>query len=201
MDIELFACFHTMLDKHIDGNVADIVSTIFIYYEGSYENYTLLELIGLCHIHNVEITCPWNKKAIIKMLDDKKTTIPKKTDSIQSTEWEFYRVRKSLDVISTKYMDFDDCSRIIIQMPTGTIYMVDAYITSELIDPDDNNSWEKVAYILLENEENGEEYQVDPNEFFHVLDNDDITILQDTHRKYYANEEEKQKSENYIRWI
>jgi hypothetical protein len=44
---------------------SDITKTIYETYEGSYENYTLLELICILNKREFHVTCPWNKKAII----------------------------------------------------------------------------------------------------------------------------------------
>ena len=195
-----FACvLHELTDKLKIDMDSELVAKMFDIYEGSYENYTLLELIGLLCLQNIPIDCVWNKKAIIDMIKTKKLPVPKKYEPMEATTWEFYRVRKSLDIIETKYMLF--CEGITIQMPTGTVYAVEAYITSELMDESDPDSWEKVAYIMLENMETGEEYQVEPDEFFEVLDNDDITILSDSARSYYANQELRDRWENHIRYM
>ena len=195
-----FACVLHEITKKLKIDMdSDLAAKMFDFYEGTYQNYTLLELIGLLQEHKIPITCPWNKIDIINMIETNRLPVPKKYESMEPTKWEFFRVRKSLDVIQTRYMEFSEDNMI--QMASGTIYIVNTWITEEQMSEDDPYSWEQVAYLMLKNTETHEEYQVEPYDFFDALDNDDITIIQDTNRKYYANEEMKQKWENYIRWL
>ena len=181
----------------------DLSSKIFGIYEGSHENYTLLELIGLLHKLKIPIQCAWNKKAIIDMIESKKLNVPKKYEDMQATKWDYYRVRRSLDIIETENMEFFEGSMI--ENAHGAIFLVEAYITQELISDDlpedDPYSWEDVAYIILKNQETQEESQIHPDEFFNALDNDDVTILQDRNRGYYASEDMKQKWINHNRML
>jgi hypothetical protein len=199
-----FACVLHEITKNLKVDMdADLVGKIFGMYEGSYENYTLLELIGLLHTLKIPIQCAWNKKAIIDMIESKKLDVPKKYEEMQATKWDYYRVRRSLDIISTKYMEFSEGN--VIKNAHGAVFLVEAYITQELtsddLPEDDPCSWEDVAYIILENQETQEECQIHPDEFFNALDNDDVTILQDTSRGYYASEEMKQKWMNHVRMM
>ena len=48
MEVTEFVCFFERLQKSLNIQLdSDIISKIHDYYEGSYENYTLLELINL----------------------------------------------------------------------------------------------------------------------------------------------------------
>lgn len=131
-----FACTVDEIAKRLKVEFdSDLVGKIYDIYEVSYENYTLLELIGLLNQKNIEITCPWNKKAIIQMISEKNISLPIKKGEIEPTKWEHYRVRKSLDVIETANMEFYDGS--IIEMPDGQPYMIDCITSSRKLISED----------------------------------------------------------------
>lgn len=181
---------------------ADLVGKIYDIYEGTYDNYTLLELIGLLEKYNIEITCPWNKRAIIKMIEDQKLDIPKKYEPMQPTTFQHYRVRRSLDILNTRYMEFyDGC---IVQTPDGQAQKIlflqsEEELISDDLDPYQGSSYKSTIFIYFENMATKEETEMTAKEFIWKLDNLDCTILQDQNRQYFMNEEEKHFWTNHVR--
>lgn len=206
MDATEFACTLEGITKSLNIEIdSDIVGKMFNAYEKTYENYTLLELIGLLYHHKIKITCPWNKKALIKMIEDKNLNIPVKKEPMTPTKWDHYRVRRSLDVIETKYMEFYEGS--IVQMPDGKAYIItDIYLEKEELISDDlpideYSSYRKIIIIYFEDMETIEESSMYIEDFMHSLDFEDTTILQDRNREYFMNEEQKTFWKNYVRWM
>ena len=201
MDATEFACFFERLQKEQKTEIdSDIIGKIFDYYEYSHENYTLLELIGLLDRElKIDITCPWNKKEIIKMIEKENLNIPKKKEAMEPTEWTHYRVRKSLDVIETKYMEFYDGS--IVQFPDGDPYHIE-FIDRDYIKINADNEEEKeIVIINWMNLATNEQFEMNAEEFIYMLDNEDVTILQDRNRAMYMNEEQKTKWTNHVRYM
>ena len=206
MDATEFACTLEGTTKSLNIEIdSDIVGKMFNAYEKTQENYTLLELIGLLHTHKIKITCPWNKKALIKMIEENNIHIPVKHEPITPTKWDHYRVRRSLDVIKTEYMEFYEGS--IIQMPDGKAYtIIDVYLEKEELISDDlpideDSSYRKIIIIYFQDVETKEESSIYIEDFMHALDFEDTTILQDRNREYFMNEEQKTFWKNYVRWI
>jgi hypothetical protein len=199
MDAINFACVMEQISKSLN-------------YEGSYENYTLLELIHLLRIKKYEITVAWNKKAIIKMIQDNNLDIPEKYEPMEPTKWEHYRIRKSLDVISIldTHIEFDDCGFNIFQDSKGNMHRL-VHICRELVedkeykdegeqdtyDTEDN----EVMVMYFENIENQTESRLEVEDFIWSLDNEDITIIQYESFDKFLNEEERIKVKNYVRYI
>jgi uncharacterized protein YbaR (Trm112 family) len=219
MDAIEFACVFEEITKSLKIELdSDIAGNIFDMYENTYENYTLLELIGLLREGNHEITCPWNKNALIKMIKEKKIDIPEKKEHMQPTVWKHYRIRRSLDVIDTKYLEFYEGS--IIQDPSGQIYMLEDII-EELLpeddaeesydddddddeddDNDDDDDNERTVVIMyFKNMDTYEELSMHAEDFMWRIDNEDVTILQDRNCVKFMNEEQEQYWTNYIRWM
>ena len=206
MDATEFACTLEGITKSLNIEIdSDIVGKMFNAYEKTYENYTLLELIGLLHHHKIKITCPWSKKALIKMIEDENLNIPVKKEPMTPTKWDHYRIRRSLDVIKTEYMEFYEGS--IIQMPDGKAYtIIDVYLEKEELISDDlpideDSSYRKIIIIYFQDVETKEESSIYIEDFMHALDFEDTTILQDRNREYFMNEEQKTFWKNYVRWI
>jgi hypothetical protein len=83
-----FACLLERLQKKIDIRInSDIVGKIYDIYDGTYENYTLFELINKLLENKIRITCPWNKKMIIEMIQSEGLYIPKKYEPMERTNW------------------------------------------------------------------------------------------------------------------
>ena len=206
MDTVEFACTLTeILKSHNIEMDTDLVGNIYENYKPKYDNYTLLELVGILCKMDVEITCAWNKKALINMIERKNINIPIKTDPMQPTKWKHYRVRRSLDVIETEHMEFYDGS--IIQMQDGEAYLIDTIVIEgeELISADlpedEESSYKKLICIYLKNIKTEDESSMYIEEFMHNLDYEDVTILQDRNRAYFMNEEQKQFWTNFVRWM
>lgn len=204
MDAIEFACVMeeivTSLKVEID---TELVGKIYEQYDAPYENYTLLELITLLKKMKIDITCPWNKKEIIKMIHEKNLKVQKKHEEIEPTVWRHYRVRKSLDVIEMRDTPFEFYEGCIIGLPDGEIYNLDVYKTEELIcdelPEDDANSYEDVVYVILRNRKSLEEITLPAQEFINMLDFDDVTILQNTGCNHFMSEEEQTKLTNHVR--
>jgi len=199
MDAIEFACVMKEITESLNIQLdADVTSKIFDIYEGSYENYTLLELIYLLRKKNYEITVPWNKKELITMIENNNLDIPKKYEPMEPTKWEHYRVRRSLEVIDIvdSYMTFDDGGFDIFQDGRGYIHRL-VYICRES-DADDE---EEVSVMYFENIDNNNESRLKVDEFIWSLDNEDITILQYVMHEKFLNEEEKEKWKNHIRYM
>jgi acyl carrier protein len=101
-----FACLLDEIQKCLHINIdSDIVCKIFEYYEGSYENYTLLELIDELTLSRIQILCSWNKKEIIRMIEEFDINIPKKYLQMQNNIWEIGEDSSS----NVKYISIYDC--------------------------------------------------------------------------------------------
>jgi hypothetical protein len=212
MDAINFACVMEEISKSLNTNIdAELTAKIYDIYEGSYENYTLLELIHLLRMKKYEITVPWNKKAIIKMIQDNNLDIPKKYEPMEPTKWEHYRVRKSLDVISilNTCIEFDDCGFNIFQDSEGNMHRLE-HICRELVEDEEYEDEGKDTYDIEDNEvmvmyfaniENQTESRLEVEDFIWSLDNEDITIVQYESFDKFLNEEEKNKVKNYVRYM
>ena len=190
--------------KNIEVN-GDMRDTIYEAYEGCYENYTLLELINLLDKSNIAIPCPWNKKAIIEMIKTNDLDVPKKQEEIQSTVWNHYSIRDSLDVIEAHGFEFYE--GYIIQLEDGIIYEIDVeqdqQLISEDLPEDDPDSWEDVIYVHLLPYLSPDTPRVciTADEFIHKIDHENVTILQDRKRGYYMNKEQETQWRSYVRWM
>ncbi len=203
--IEL-ACWMERITKNLKIELdSDLVGKIYDIYKISYENYTLLELIGLLRKRKIAIDCPWSKKDIIQMISDKNIKLPIKEEPLQPTKWEHYRIRRSLDIIKTDHMEFYEGS--IIQMPDdGDPYLIiDVESNQELISEDlaedDDRNYKDVLYVYLENTNTKKEYCIYVEDLMYSLDYEDVTILQDRNRGMFMNEEQKIRWTNHIRYI
>jgi hypothetical protein len=173
----------------MDEIIAKFNSNIMSVSE-DYENYTLLELIELVHITQNDITCPFNKRAIIKMIKDKKLDIPRKTGPMHPTQWQHQNLRTTLDIIQTVVCDFyEGC---LIQLEDGNIYRIDVCEERRLID----GNTEDVLYVYLfkyvpglEEQMNEYEARMTADRFIHMIDNDDITLLQIGDLDYHMSED------------
>ena len=109
MDAINFACFMEKSTKSLNIQFnSDLIEHIFDIYEASsYENYTLLELLNLLIKNNYEITVPWNKTALINMIEERKIDIPTKMKPMQLTQWTHTKkcIDADIDTIHTPYMD------------------------------------------------------------------------------------------------
>jgi hypothetical protein len=172
--------------------------------EGSYENYTLIELIKILMQSDDVNKCPWNKQAIIEWIETENKDVPKKME-LEPTKWEHYRIRRSLDVLETPLFDiYEGC---IIELEDGSRWDIDVskdqILKSEDLPKDDYNSWEDVIYVYLDglDEAQGEGIRMTADEFIHMLDHDDVTLLQIRDLCYFMSDEEEEYWNNYVRMI
>jgi hypothetical protein len=161
-----------------------------------------LELMGLVRNAGHEITCDWNKKALVQLIKEKNLDIPERREEMQLSEWRHYRIRKSLDVLEvrstldtmkSKTLEFYDGS--IIQDPSGQIYLL-KFINKEYISDDEIG-----IVMYFKNMETKEEIEMYAEDFVWSLDNEDVTILQDRNNDKFMNEEQKEKWTNHVRWM
>ncbi len=105
----------------------------------------------------------------------------------------------------TQTLEFYEGS--IIKDVDGTIYEIDVGREQELIredlPEDDSDSWEYVVYVYLSEFESptDEEKRITADEFVHMLDNDDVTILQSRQCGYFMSEQQETYWKNYIRMM
>jgi hypothetical protein len=189
MDRIHFACFfyrwQQLLGIHLDQ---DIVGLIYDYYERSLENYTLLELIGALKERGIKITCPWNKRAIIKMISEEKLIIPPKYQDIEGAKAAYrynciyvfptVNTRRCIDNLFVKYKSdysaFRFQERDVIQFADGTAYNIAIKRVQDVLS------------VQLTNTNNiCDEMYLDAEQFINMLESDDITILQNVHQGHF----------------
>jgi hypothetical protein len=189
---EITKSFKIEMDSEIAGKMFDI-------YEGSYDNYTLLQLIAMLRKAKYENTVPWNKKALIKMIEDKKLDIPKRYEDMEETIWDHYRIHKSIDVIQTLCMEFND-EGCIFQDPRGNIQEL-VLISQEIEGDYEADNYEIVYLMWFENMHTKTETCMYVEDFIWSLDNENVTIVQNPQYGKYLSNEEKERWTNYVRWI
>jgi hypothetical protein len=166
-----FACFFERLQKKLDIRInSDIVSKIYDIYDGTYENYTLLELISILLENNIRITCPWNKKIIIEMIisQDNKTYIQKKYEPMKPSKC---TLKKSQEY-SLQFNDFITISNHdIIKFSNGNEYEI------MIIKEEQNDNDDCKIYVFLFNLNINQEICYYPKTLASILDYEDITII------------------------
>jgi hypothetical protein len=184
-----FACFFERFQKSVGYQIdQDIVGKIYDYYEGSYENYTLLELISMLSVKDISIDCAFNKKAIIQMIHDKQIDIPKRYENVESTIW-WIEEGKRYNYIFIPKTYFAFYEGDVFETQAGIVWkLVDIdfekneYVdelesineeADELHSIDDNY----VAYMYFINQDTGDDICISVEDFMYSLDYDDITIL------------------------
>ena len=166
-----FVCLVERLHKKLDIMInPDIFSKIYDIYNGTYENYTLLELINKLLENNIRITCPWNKKMIIEMIQTQGLYIPKKYEPMEPTNWE-------LTISGDCCLKCNNCITIsnhdIIKSSNGDLYEI---MIVKYDDDDDDDEDDKV-YIYLFNFNDEQETDFLPMTLVNILDYEDITII------------------------
>jgi hypothetical protein len=165
-----FACLFERLQKKLNIRVdSDIVNKIYDIYDGTYENYTFLELIKILLENNIRITCPWNKKMIIEMIisQNNKIYIPKKYEPMEPSKWTL----KKLEDYSLQFNNFFTISNHdIIKFSNGNEYEI-------MIIKDENDNDDYKIYVYLFNLNNNQEICYYPKTLANILDNEDITII------------------------
>jgi hypothetical protein len=166
-----FACFFVRLQKKLDIMInSDIVSKIYDIHDGTYENYTLFELISILLKNNIKITCPWNKKMIIEMIisQDNKTYIQKKYEPMKRSKWTL----KKSEEYSLQFNDFITISNHdIIKFSNGNEYEI------MIIKEEQNDNDDCKIYVFLFNLNINQEICYYPKTLASILDYEDITII------------------------
>jgi len=180
-----FACLLERFQKKIDIQInTDIVSKIYDLYDGTYENYTLLELINKLLENKVKITCPWNKKMIIEMIQTQGLYIPKKYEPIEPTNWELkisgggHCCLQCNNFITISNHD-------IIKSSNGNEYEIMIVEYDDDDDDDDDNDDDGKVYVYLFNLHDEQETDFLPMTLVNILDYEDITIITNQDKGLY----------------
>jgi hypothetical protein len=179
-----FACFFERLQKSIGYQIdSDIVGQIFDYYEGSYENYTLLELISMLSRKNIKIDCAFNKKAIIEMIEQQEIDIPKQYEAMQPTSWWMEEGgRYNYIFIPNMYFAFYEGD--IFKTQGGMVWELDhiesyeegIYDEFQSID-EEPDEYLVVVYMYFINKLTGDDICKQADDFIYSLDYEDTTIV------------------------
>ncbi len=172
MDAIEFACFFERFQKSIGCHIdPDIVGETYGYYEASYDNYTLLELISMLSMKRVTIDCAFNKKAMIEMIEKKGIDIPKRKEAMKPTTWYLEEgMRYNYIFINDMYFAFYE----------GDIFKTQEGIVWELVDIQterDEDAYQNEVYMYFVNKDNGNHICIPVDEFIYSLDYDDTTII------------------------
>ena len=168
-----FTCLLERLQKKLDIRIdSDIVGKIYYIYEGTYENYTLLELINILLENKVRITCPWNKKMIIEMIKTEGLYIPKKYEPMEPSNWEL-KISGDCCLKCNNFITISNHD--IIQSSNGNEYEI--MIVKYEDDDDDNDDDNSKVYVYLFNLNDEQETDFLPKTLINILDYEDITII------------------------
>jgi hypothetical protein len=165
-----FACFFERLQKKLDIWInSDIVSKIYDIHDGTYENYTLLELINILLENKIRITCPWNKKMIIEMIkSNNEIYIPKKYEPMKPSKWTL----KKSEEYNLQFNNFFTISNNdIIKFSNDNEYEI------MIIKEEQNDNDDCKIYVYLFNLNINQEICYYPKTFASILDYEDITII------------------------
>ena len=177
-----FACFFERLQKSLKIQIdSDIVGRMYDIYEGSYDNYTLLELISLMEINKIKTDSnKVSKKSLIQQIKDQNLDLPKKYEpSAPSTNWFIAGGKKSTNY--NNYICIEDHDIIIdegskITMTDNITYRIE-HMSSFKNDED---------YIHLRDLETRQTFWMYVEEFINILDTEDVAL----ERVYYYDDEE-----------
>lgn len=98
-----FTCFMAEIAKKTNIELmSDITQNIYELYEGSYDNYTLFELIHIVRKSGYNIDCLYNKIDIINMIETRGYNIPRLKEKMQGTTWDHVRI---LDKLCQMYIN------------------------------------------------------------------------------------------------
>jgi hypothetical protein len=205
MDPAAFTCILVELAKLENVEVvSDISKKIYEIYEGNYENYTLFELIEILWAAGIH-DCPFNKKAIIERIERDKLDIPKKFKP-EPSEWHHYRIRRSLNVLVTPIFEiYEGC---IIELKDGSVWGIEV-CSQRSLQKDATaaegcgRQYEDVVFIGLDGmyEKSDSQFDMDAAEFMHMLDHDDVTLLQIRDLNYFMSDSEREYWTDYTRMI
>lgn len=205
MDPAAFTCILVELAKLENVEVvSDISKKIYEIYEGTYENYTLFELIEILWANGMH-DCPLNKKAIIERIERDKLDIPKKFKP-EPSKWHHYSIRRSLNVLVTPIFEiYEGC---IIELKDGSVWEIEVCSQRSLQEAATaaegcDRQYEDVVFIGLDGmyEKRDSQFDMDAVEFMHMLDHDDVTLLQIRDLNYFMSDSEREYWTDYTRMI
>lgn len=150
MDALEFCLLFSMLERKMGCSMdSSIVEMIYDMYRGTYENYTLFELIDMLQCNGISIDCPLNKRRIICMMEEKNISLPQKdiSECMEPTKWFVAK-----DICLCDYVIFSNtatymgmCCNDLIRMEDGTLYSIsNIYICPPIIRFSDGLSFEIV---------------------------------------------------------
>lgn len=180
-----FACLFEKLQKvkgiYLDS---DIVSQIYNYYERKYDNYTLVELLYYLN-EDTQLRCDWNKKSLIEMIRNFKIDIPEKDCLLKPSTWDCMRIRQHNDGVNFIYciyiydFQFEINSGDIIKLSDNETYQIDIDRIEDL--------YVDIVFVYLWNLKTQNELCIKGEDFIHLLDYEDVTILQNMNKNYFMN--------------
>ena len=174
-----FACLFERLQKKLNIRInSDIVEKIYDIHDGTYENYTLLELINILLENKIRITCPWNKKMIIEMIksNNNEIYIPKKYEPMKPSKWTL----KKLEEYNLQFNNFFTISNNdIIKFSNDNEYEI------MIIKEEQNDNDDCKIYVYLFNLNINQEICYYPKTFASILDYEDITIITNKHKNFF----------------
>jgi hypothetical protein len=178
MDAIEFACFFERFQKSIGLEIdPEIVGEVYDHYEGSYENYTLLELISMLSMKQITIDCEFNKKAIIEMIKTQKIDIPKRYEPMQPTTW-WLEEGKRYNHIFVPNMYFAFYEGDIFKTHCGIIWeLVDIQRDNDTEDAEDAEENQSAVYMHFINKDTGDDIYIEAGDFIYSLDYQDTTIV------------------------
>jgi hypothetical protein len=140
----------------------------------------------------IDITCYWNKNAIIEMIkkDEHKFNIPKKYEPLNPSTWIFDKHRITIDSYRDDYLSvssnlhnaiFEFKYNDLIRLSDGNIYIIDFAKDIEFLN---SNMHVDIMYVYMYCNDTGEEKYVYGDEFVKMLDYEDVTIIRNKSAKY-----------------
>ena len=188
--IEVVCLLHKLQKKLKVDIDSDIVLMIYEYYDSRYDNYTLLELINELYLARRQITCMWNKKELIELIKELWIDIPFKDKPLQNNTWQCLK-QKIIDDIYSYYIYIYDCcfefqDGDIIQMEDKKVYYIDIENVEEVITNNNEIVYTDLVYVYLSEINTLEKITMTGEKFMKIVDNEDITILRNTDKTYYA---------------
>ena len=97
--------------------------------------------------------------------------------------------------------EFETYENDIIQIPDKSKFKIDDISRTIRYLDEYERDYEEIIYIYLVNMETDEDWNMTADEFFKILDEEDVTILQNQSCMMFMNEEEKENIYNHPRMI
>jgi hypothetical protein len=164
---------------------SDIVAMIYTEYIATfYHKYTLFQLISMMDMKNYHISCQLNKKAIVKLIDQRNYKLPDKNryDKQEKTEWSIFHI-KYIDYRSYPHSTFVSMNILSIdnthcrsEVMQEDVIKVKTFTYKIHKITDDQN------IILLDMNDNTET-KMPINLFIKIMDEEDVTIIKNLLRE------------------